>query len=246
MITPPKPLVNVNPGDPVKSEDWNNVLDAVRNVYSHLNTPLGAVSVVVTDKADGNPVIGAQVSLLPGEAKKGRPRAALYVGAGVNRYLAYELIPGKYKLVCEAPGFDDESRDITVGEDGTVLNVKVVMTAIKPTVVMVNVFGLPLNEAMKKVEEGGLQVNRIIDSHGNEIPPGNVPEEQNTAVILGQVPEPGVNVPLNSQVQLHTAAKAEFVERVKVPDLSGLTLEEAKAKLEASQLVLGTTTNVGT
>ena len=88
-----------------------------------------------------------------------------------------------------------------------------------------------------------LQVVRLIDSHGNDIPPGAIPDGAAQALVLNQSPPPGASVPKNTGLFLHISAKAEFIERVKVPDIRGLTLDDARAALEASQLVLGQTRN---
>ena len=61
--------------------------------------------------------------------------------------------------------------------------------------------------------------------------------------MLNQVPEPGIVVPQNSALQLHISAKV--AQQVKVPDLSGLTLNEAKQQLAALGLALGETRNLG-
>ena len=50
-------------------------------------------------------------------------------------------------------------------------------------------------------------------------------------------------VPQNSALQLHISAKV--AQEVKVPDLSGLTLNEAKQQLAALGLALGETRNLG-
>lgn len=244
MITPPKPLITVNPGDPLKSEDWNNIVSSLQHIYSVLNTTLGSISLLVENKGDGNAISDAVVTLIPDEAGKVRVQRAGYIGATERRYVAYELQPGKYKVTVEATGYDTEERNITIPSDGSVLKVKVEMSLTKATVAMINVFGLSLKEAVQKVTEAKLTISRIIDSHGKEIPPGKISDEQNSAVILNQVPEPDTVVPLTATVQLHIAAKAEFTEKVEIPNLSGLSLEEAKAKLAASRLVLGDTKNV--
>jgi len=71
-----------------------------------------------------------------------------------------------------------------------------------------------------------------------------IPEEAKGARVLGQMPDPGTLIAKNAPIQIHISAKAEYAERIKVPDLRGLTLEEAKAKLESVHLVLGRTETV--
>ena len=53
----------------------------------------------------------------------------------------------------------------------------------------------------------------------------------------------GEIVPKNTSVQLHISAKV--AQQVKVPNLAGLTLAEAKAQLEALGLAVGDTNTLG-
>jgi len=245
MITPP-PLIDVKPGDPITSQNWNNVNQAIRILYDALNKSLGTLAVTVKNKADGNPVRAAIVTATP-TGDSGRPlRVALFAGAGANVYQMQQLLPGAYDVVIEADGYNSETRPITMDPNGSDQPLTIELTATQLLFPMPNLFGLALNEAVDKVvTQGGFQVGRIIDSHGQEIPPGAITEDAKLAAVLGQVPEPGTPIPKNTPVQIHISAKAEFAERVKVPDLRGLTLEEAKAKLEASRLVVGETGNLG-
>jgi beta-lactam-binding protein with PASTA domain len=64
--------------------------------------------------------------------------------------------------------------------------------------------------------------------------------------VLGQWPPAGTLAPKTTSFFLHVSAKAEYLQRVSVPNLLGLTLEDAKALLEANGLTLGVTTTVGT
>lgn len=245
MITPP-PLIDVKPGDPITSQSWNNVNQAIRILYDAINKSLGTLSVTVKDKADGNPVRGAVVTATP-TGDTGRPvRAGIFAGAGGNLYLLQQLLPGAYDVAIEADGYNTETRPISMDQNGSDQPLTVELTATQLLFAMPNLFGLALNQAVDKVvSEGGFQVGRIIDSHGQEVPPGAIPDGFQLAAVLGQLPEPGTPIPKNTPVQIHISAKAEFAERVKVPDLRGLTLEEAKAKLEASRLAMGETGNLG-
>lgn len=246
MITPP-PLIDVKPGDPITSQSWNNVNQAIRILYDALNKSLGTLAVTVKNKADGNPVRAAVVTATP-TGDSGRPlRVGLFAGAGANVYQIQQLLPGAYDVTIEADGYNAETRTIAMDQNGSDQPVTVDLTATQLLFPMPNLFGLALNEAVDKVvTEGGFQVGRIIDSHGQEIPPGAITEDAKLAAVLNQVPEAGMPIPKNTPVQIHISAKAEFAERIKVPDLRGLTLEEAKAKLEASRLVVGETGNLGT
>jgi hypothetical protein len=243
MITPP-PLVDANPGDPITSEGWNSVLNAIRIVYDALNKDLGSLSLIVKNKADGNPLPGARVTATP--KNETQPvRSGLYAGADVKRFLVPRLLAGAYTVTVEADGFATESRSITMDDAGGAQDLTIEMTATEVLFPAPNLFGRFLTEATKVVADQGLQLTRIVDSHGRDVPPGSIPDEVKNAVVMAQAPEPGTPVAANSAVQLSVTARAEFIERVKVPDIRGLTLEEAKAKLAAAGLALGGTGSVG-
>jgi hypothetical protein len=244
MITIP-PLVNVSPGDPVTSEGWNNVLTAVQAVVKFLNATKGTLVVQVRNQADGNPIPTALVTVKPTGDTDRPTRTALFAGGDVNAYQVDQLLPGAYDVLVEADGFTSETRSITMPDSGDPLTVPVDMAVTEASFPVPNLFGLPLNQALGNVTQLGFTVGRIIDAHGNEIPAGAVPDEAQTASVLGQWPLAGAGVAKSTPVFLHVSAKAEFLQRVNVPDLSGLTLEDAKALLEASGLSLGDTSTVG-
>lgn len=242
MITPP-PLIDVKPGDPISSEQWNNVLQAIRNVYEALNKNFGLLSINVRNQDNGKPVADAVVTLIP-KGDETRPvRVAQFAGGTVNRHQVPQLLPGAYSVVVEAAGFRPEQREINVEPAGT-LELAVDLAALEVLSKMPNLFGKTLGEAVDIIARSQLQAGRILDSHGGDIAPGNIPADKRQLIVLNQVPEANAPVARNAPVQLHVSAKAEFTERVRVPDLRGLTLEEAKVRLEASRLVLGRTGSV--
>ena len=131
----------------------------------------------------------------------------------------------------------------SVDETGGSQTLSVELTPSAVTVVVPNLFGIAVNVAMVQAATAGLQVLRVIDSYGTDLAPAGIPEEAKNSPVLNQVPEPGIVVPQNSALQLHISAKV--AQQVKVPDLSGLTLNEAKQQLAALGLALGETRNLG-
>jgi beta-lactam-binding protein with PASTA domain len=95
-----------------------------------------------------------------------------------------------------------------------------------------------LLDVQRILSGAGLQLTRVVDSHGRDIPPGAIPNEVANAVVIAQVPEPGAAVRTNGPIVVGVTAKAEFTERVKVPDVSGLTTDQARTKLAAAGLVM--------
>ncbi len=262
MITPPA-LVDAHPGDPITSEQWNNVLEAVRRVYEAMNKNLGALAIKVVNNADNIPIRGAIVTVKPIVAELGRvsfgdttlaeppsadpnrpSRPALFVGGGEDYYQVSQLLPGFYNVTVEAAGFITRGLPIAMPDDGNPMRTTVQMTAAQTLLPMPNLFGLTLTEALVAVKAKEFQVISIIDSHGKDTPATAIPDEAKGARVLGQMPDPGTLIAKDAPIRIHISAKAEYAERIKVPDLRGLTLEEAKARLESLHLVLGKTETV--
>ncbi len=239
MITLPKPLIDAKPGDPITSESWNNTLAAIKTLYEALNKLLGSLTVSLTNQADGNPVRTAVVTLIPKDDPTRPVRSALFAGGPVNRYIVNSLQPGKYMVVIEADGFHDEKRAITIKENGEPQELSVDMAVKEILFPMPSLFGQALNVAMERLQQAQLQVGELIDSHGKRLVPSDLSDEAMTSLVLNQEPDPGTLIPKNTPVKIHVSAKAEATRRVKVPDLTGLTYNEAKSTIEASGLTLG-------
>jgi len=238
MLTHP-PLIEAAPGAPITAEGWNNLRQAVLTLYDALNKSLGTLSLQLKSKDGAAPVPNATVTLVPTGDTERPARAAQYAGASVQRYLVAGLQPGAYDLVVEAPGFTTETRQIVMDADGSSQNLGVDLTPSEVIVITPNLFGLAVNVAMQKAQTAGLVVARIIDSYGTDIAPADVPEPMRNSPVLNQVPEAGEAVPKNTPVQLHISAKV--AQQVKMPNLAGLTLDEAKQQLAALGLTLGET-----
>jgi hypothetical protein len=238
MLTPP-PLIEAAPGAPITAEGWNNLRQAVLSLYDALNKSLGTLSLQLKSKDGGAPVTNATVTLVPTGDTTRPARAAQYAGAAVQRYLVTGLQAGGYDVVVEAPGFAVETRQVTVEADSAAQNLVVELTPTEVIVTTPNLFGLPVNVAMQQAVTAGLVVARIIDSYGTDIAPADVPEPMRNSPVLNQVPEAGEQVPKNTPVQLHISAKV--AQQIKMPNLAGLTLDEAKQQLAAAGLTLGET-----
>jgi hypothetical protein len=242
MITPP-PLLVAAPGAPVTAEGWNNLRLAVLALYDALNQSPGTLTVQLRSKADNSLVVGARVTLVPSGEPVRAFRAAVYAGATVQSYQVLGLAPGAYDLVIEADGHATETRAVTMDAAGASQALSVELTPSVVTVVVPNLFGIAVNVAMQQVATVGLQVARVIDSYGTDLAPAGIPAEAKNSPVLNQVPEPGTVVPKNSAVQLHISAKV--AQQVKLPNLAGLTLAEAKQQLAALGLTVGETKTLG-
>ncbi|MFF5449014.1 Stk1 family PASTA domain-containing Ser/Thr kinase [Streptomyces sp. NPDC012888] len=113
-------------------------------------------------------------------------------------------------------------------DEGSTIKVKVSTGA--PKISVLNVVDMPFDNAEKKLQDAGFQVQRQTEE--SDEAPGTV---------LAQNPKGGSQVEKNSVVTL-TVAKEK--SKAIVPDLQGLTEKDAKKKLEAAGLKLGSTTEV--
>ncbi len=234
MLTHP-PLIEADSGDPITSEAWNNLVQSIKTLYEAANKPLGTLVVQLLDQKTSEVVTGAVVSLLGDE---GQIRSAQFVGSKVGAYVAPGLPAGQYQLVVEAEDYAPEDRQVTIGEDGAVQRIELKMKLSVEEITMPNLFGFTVSQAQQSLGNHSLSLGRIIDSHGIDIPPAAVPPELLGARVLNQVPEAGLPVPLKQPVQLHISARTEVKPSVKVPNLSGMTYEQAKAALEAVGLTI--------
>jgi hypothetical protein len=241
MSLPMPPLAKVSSGDPITSERWNNIIDALTALYGAFNKVLGGLEVTVADTG-GNALPGAVVSVVPSDPAQGPPRVASFVGDDVDRYRVDQLAAGAYKVTVEAAGYHTETASITMAADGSSQTLAVQMKPTEALAAVPVLLGRVLNEAVSLLGTD-LQIARIIDSHGNDIPPGAITDTAAKGLVLNQVPMAGSLVPKNTAIFLLISAPAEFTQRVQVPDIRGLTLDQARVALEASQLVLGETKN---
>jgi hypothetical protein len=238
MITPP-PLVNASPGDPITSEAWNNLLTAIGLLVDDANLQRGTLTVQV--RANGNPLRSALVTAAPSE---GPARGAVFVGGSVHAHQIEALPPGAYTLTVEADGFATQTQAITMGAESLAVTVDLVAS---PAVFAVpNLLGHALSQALATLASAGFIVARVIDSHGADVPPANVPADTQPLPVLAQFPLPGTMAPKDVGIFIHVAARAEATKKVGVPDIRGMSVAQAKAALEAAGLVLGTTKTVTT
>jgi hypothetical protein len=244
MITPPA-LVDVKPGDPISSESWNNMLGAIRLLVDFANVQRGVLTVLVTDQGTNNPLADAIVTAVPAGAE-GPPRGAVLIGGTSRAHQIADLLPGAYTLTVEAPDYSTQTREITMPADGSTLSVSVPMTVLEARSPMPKLIGKPLSQALADLAAAGFAAGQVIDSHGTTLAPAAVPDKAQALPVLGQFPIQGALVPKTAQTFVHVSAVSEVLERVKVPDLRGLSVANAKAALEAAGLVLGTTTTVST
>ena len=114
----------------------------------------GTLTVAVKAKGAGTIVDYATVTAVPANGGERPFRIAQFAGASVQLYQIQNLLPGKYDLVVEAPGFAKGTRD-RHGRHRQLQQLSVEMTPTEVTLVMPNLFGLPVNVAMDPGDQRG-------------------------------------------------------------------------------------------
>ncbi|MCP5152188.1 MAG: PASTA domain-containing protein [Ectothiorhodospiraceae bacterium] len=231
-LTPP-PLVNVTPGDPITSEGWNNIITAIKRVYEALNETRATLAVRLVD-GTGAAVTDATVTAV---GPDGAAAAGLYAGGEVRRYLLPALGAGAWKVTAEAAGFDPESREVEIGKEPVALEITMSRTEVRMPAP--GLFGSSLAAAVERIKADGFARGTVIDSHGRELTSQDIKDTGAERVVLGQVPPAATAHLKGAAIELLVSAKAEVEERIKVPDVRGLTLDQAKAALAAAGLALG-------
>ncbi|NLO89414.1 MAG: Stk1 family PASTA domain-containing Ser/Thr kinase [Clostridia bacterium] len=89
-----------------------------------------------------------------------------------------------------------------------------------------NLYNKSVDEARDILEKFGLNLADVKEGYSDEVPEG---------FIYRQIPSPGERVSKGTEVMVYVSLGPEGI---RVPDLIGLTIEEAKAKLEQSGLSL--------
>jgi len=239
-ITHP-PLIKTSPGDPITSEGWNNIITSIKNLYETHNQSASQLSLTVIDDTDNDVIKTARITIT---SEKSPPIVANYAGADIKKYIVSTISKGNYKLFVEADDYAEETRELVVPEGNEPVNISIKMTKTKQEKTVPNYFGLKLVAADSAIKEGGFLLNRIIDSHGNELTQADIKDAGASAKVLNQVPEAGLTHNVGGPIALLVSAKASVEERVKVPDLAGLSLNEARTALEDMGLVLGETNTI--
>lgn len=227
-------LVHADPGRPVTAQAWNAIVDAIGTLYDAVNALGGnALTIEVTAGASARP--DARVVAVP--AAGGRAIAAIAPFAGQARHQVAGLVDGNWLLKVSAAGCDDASVPITLPGTSEVTVPLTLSQSVVP-----DLFGLTVTQALAALATAQLGVDFIVDTAGDAVPKLNPPEPQKNAVVLVQQPAAGGYAAKNaSQVRLIVSAQLETAV-VAVPDLTGMSLAQASAALQAAGLDLGTTT----
>jgi len=230
IFDPPFIKKLVNAGEPVTAQAWNDIVEALGQVHTHLeSTEATALKVQVT--TPGADLASVRVTAVRGDGIA--IDAVAPVSPGTQHVFA-GLRPGSYTLRVEAPGYQGATSSVTV-PDAAVQNIA--LTAAGGF--MPPVFGLELQEALAVLANVQIAVGRILDVTGTDVPAANPGPQYNGSRVLMQLPQAGEAVPTGQSVQLVIAAVLAAQASIEIPSLTGLTLPEAQKALESLGLVLG-------
>jgi hypothetical protein len=237
------PALNaVAPGDPITAELMNNILTSLTTLRDYVNQQRGTLAVTVQNQADSTTIHGAVVTVEPtGADAATRPtRSAVYGGADVQAYLVDSLAPGTYNVTAEAANFNTATSPVNMTEVAATLTIKMAVSVVLSPIP--NLLGMALNDVVALIPQQGFTIARIIDSHGNDLTAGQLAAEVQRLPVLGQWPPAGTLAPANTAIFVQSSARADYIQKVAVPNLSGLTLDAARALLAANNLTPGSTT----
>ena len=228
-------LANVSPGEPVTAQGWNTIVTGLSDLYDAV-LAIGTGVLQVSVQAGGAPMRGAQVVAVP--LGGGNPVAALPLFGTVTTYELAGVSPGNWRVFVEAPGFQPETRDVTVPATDPVVVI------LNPAgVVMPDLFGVAAQDAMARLATAGLSVDLILDITGHEVSRVTLPAQLQNSPVLLQLPDAGTVLdPAAQRVRLVLAAAIDQVPVVTMPSLIGLTQDEVATVLNQLGLVLGRTT----
>lgn len=231
------PLVTVSPGEPVTAQAWNALVNGLSALYDAV-IALGGETVQITVASGGTAVRNATVIATPTDG--GTPVAALPPFGTAEAYTLAGLTPGTWRLHVAAPGFVPRTTDVQVPVAEPVA-VQLELDGAR----MPDLFGRAASEAVTVLRDLGIQIERILDTTGNDMPVAGAAADLGSEPVLLQLPEPGIVVRRDERARLVIAAALEVEPVVEMPDLKGLTLAEATKVLEDLGLVLGSTRSLG-
>jgi hypothetical protein len=230
-------LPPAEPGRPITAQGWNEIVDAVGELYDAVNA-IGSGTLEVNVTSGGQPVLGAVVVATP--AAGGNPILAVPPVGSATVYNVGGVSDGAWHVDVIASGFEPAARDVTVPSP----RVDVELTAVGPAVP--DLFGQPLQTAFGALTAANLPVGLILDALGKEVPRTPIPADYQNVPVLAQLPPAGTRLAPSGRVHLVVAATVTQPPIVTMPNLAGLTQTEATRVLEQLGLRVGNISFVNT
>ncbi|HVR99849.1 MAG TPA: PASTA domain-containing protein [Thermoanaerobaculia bacterium] len=237
MPLPTFTATEVQPGQPLTAQAWNEIVQALAALNAHLQAA-EETSLRVQIANAGIDLSRVRITAVSQDGLQAFAGVRTADTAGQGQFIFSGLRPGVFTVRAEAPAFDAVSQAVTVPSAQPVSLTLTARGAAMPAL-----FGAPLGDALQILSQTGIAVGRIVDAQGREVAPANPGADAVGVPVLMQLPAPGEPVPVGTLVQLAIAAPLRVEATVEVPSLAGLSLEEAKKALEALGLKLGKTEN---
>jgi hypothetical protein len=226
----------VQPGQPLSAQLWNDNVEALGELVQRA-LAVDTVALSVTVQGDADPMAVRvtavdQATHLVYEAVRPVPPRSDHTFAALKT--------GTLELRAEAPGFTPAAETVQVAPSAQPQTKT--LTLARSNRVMPAVFGMKLRDAIAELAKLPIVVDRVLDVTGGDEPPRNPSPEGADAVVLAQLPAAAALLGTGNTAQLVIAVVPRPVVSAEVPDLTGMTVDEARRALEAKGLQLGTVT----
>ena len=231
-----KPFIkkNVNPGEPLTAQGWNDVVDGIDQLYQYAAATRHVVRVTIT-----TPGIDVErVRVTAAKADGSIVEAVRPVAPSVEHRLT-GLDPGAWTVTAELAGYDNATASVTVG-DATETAIEMSLT--KAGNFMPDLFGGTLAAARQALAAAGIPVVRVLDFNGRDLPPTQPDPQNDDAPVLVQWPPPDSPMLPGAGARLVIAVPVQVEPAIAVPSLVSLTQQEALKALESLGLALGKVT----
>ena len=172
----------VNPGEPVTSQGWNEIVNGLANVVAFLQATAGTSVHVVISNTDARLAESRVVAI---GANGDVTEAARPVGIS-KEFTLRGLAPGPYTIRSESPGFAPAEANVTLPVEAPVT-----LSMAKAAPFMPDVFGQELLTALAALKTSNIVVSRIVDITGREVAPANPGAEFGSTIVLAQLPSTG-------------------------------------------------------
>jgi hypothetical protein len=236
-LNPPFIKTLVQAGDPLTAQGWNDVVEAISALYTHINTrEESSVKVQVAAPNIPSPaairVTATRADGISAEAVRPVPPDTFHTFSG--------LAPGSYTLRAEAPGYTPATITVAVPPGG--LTAAQNLTLAKQSSFMPITFGATLTATLARLANLQIAVNQVLDVSGISVPADHPSAVHGAARVLMQFPPPGTPVAPGEFAQLVISARLVPEATSRVPSLVGMTVAQATAALDAVGLKVGTMT----
>jgi hypothetical protein len=225
-------LAEASPGQPVTAQAWNALVSAILELYDAMAAIDDGTVLRVSVKHDGGLVRDARMVASNGETSV---QAVAPLG-GTEQFILGGLSEGKWTLRIQASGLKAFEEEIEMPREEPL---EVAMEG-DGSVAMPDLFGLVAKRAVEELGARELSIESIFDTAGQELTRSSLLKANAESRVLHQLPAAGTLMqPKTDRVRFVVGAEIAQQEVITVPDLQGLTLEQATKALQEAGLEIG-------